>query len=153
SGGSSTPGGGTASGQTFQAGAQGSRGYAVPLEWWENDAVLRDMQDGFLAMSVVALSIASGAIAVEAAAALAVEVRTTMYLMSRLGPASGVGLGGGAAARGAIQVGKTLNATVGKQAANVVREVLKGRQPLSALTEAQRQGAAAFYRDVATRVG
>lgn len=97
---SAVPQGGSGSGGAFQAGAQGSRGYSVPLEWWENDAVLRDAQDGFLAMSVVALSIASGAIVVEGAAALAVEVRTTMYLMSRLGPVSGVGLGGGAVAGG-----------------------------------------------------
>ncbi|HKO53106.1 MAG TPA: RHS repeat-associated core domain-containing protein [Polyangiaceae bacterium] len=59
-----------------------------------------------------------------------------------------LGIGAG---RAALTVGRTLNATVGEEAAAVTRDVLKGRQPLSALTAEQRAGAAAFYRDVASR--
>ncbi len=57
------------------------------------------------------------------------------------------------ALRGGAIAGKTLNGTVGNAAAGIVREVLKGRQPLTALTSGQRRAAAAFYRDVATRMG
>ena len=61
------------------------------------------------------------------------------------------------AARGVARVstvaGKTLNQTVGKTVANTVRDVLKGRANLSSLAVQERAGAAAFYRNVATRTG
>jgi RHS repeat-associated protein len=55
------------------------------------------------------------------------------------------------AATAGFRVGKTLVETVGKEAAPVVQRVLKGKEPLSALSAETRQAAAAFYRDVATR--
>jgi hypothetical protein len=50
-----------------------------------------------------------------------------------------------------IVVGSSLTATVGEDAAIVVREVLKNRLPLTALSAEQRLAAAAFFRDVASR--
>jgi hypothetical protein len=47
--------------------------------------------------------------------------------------------------------GKTLEAKVGKRAAEIVRNVLKGKRPLSDLTASERAAAASFYRDVASR--
>jgi hypothetical protein len=55
--------------------------------------------------------------------------------------------------RAAGATGRTLNEVVGHAAANTVRNVLKGRMPLNALTAEQRTAAAAFYRAVATRTG
>jgi hypothetical protein len=55
------------------------------------------------------------------------------------------------AARDTTVVGRTLTATVGKKAAEVVTNVVKGRAPVSALTAEQRGAAAAFYRDFAPR--
>jgi hypothetical protein len=44
-----------------------------------------------------------------------------------------------------------LNLALGKATANLVRDVLKGRQSLSSLTHFDREIAAAYYRGIATR--
>jgi hypothetical protein len=77
-----------------------------------------------------------------ARAAPSLVVRLTQWLKSLLGKG---------ATRAAPTIAKTLGEAVGKEGAEVVREVLKGRQALGALTAEQRAAAAAFYRDVATR--
>lgn len=54
---------------------------------------------------------------------------------------------------GEVAVGANLEFLFGAAKAAVVRGVISGRQPLSALSNAERLRAAAFYRSVAQRVG
>lgn len=74
-----------------------------------------------------------------------------------LGPLFGRGASAMAATAGGAGgrfVGKTLNQAIGDNAATLVKAVLTGRQPitaLSALSQSERAAAAAFYRDVAGR--